>query len=47
MSIYILGGTAAVALGAWLRWAVTPAVLGFRIGLCAGRIQQRRAARQP
>lgn len=37
-TIEIIGGAVAViAAGAWLRWAVKPVVIGYRLGWRAGR----------
>jgi hypothetical protein len=33
----VLGGAAAVALGAYLRWAVRPVTVAYRIGAAIGR----------
>ena len=43
MLIEITAATVTVtALGAYMRWGVLPARAAFRIGLIAGRMQQRR-----
>lgn len=54
MTTYVIMASSSVialaALGAWLKWAVTPAVIGFRIGrragLRAGRMQVQQDARE-
>lgn len=41
MTIYIIGGSVAVvALGAWLRWSVTPVAAAYRLGRLQGRSGQ-------
>ena len=49
--ILITGGmVAVVALGAWLRWAVTPVMAGYRCGREIGRMEgakERHSARRP
>ena len=44
------GAVAVVALGAWLRWAVTAVMVGYRVGREIGRMEgakQRHSARRP